>query len=172
MPETTYEAPSIPTLLTLSSFLYLNSAASSLCDRLIHANLLGPLLVGIIYGPQVANILPTDTLTTFINVGYIGLLIIVFEAGLTTDLSLLVANIALSVITALTGIMFPIGFSFFLLYFGYGYTVLEAFAAGASPFALGDRTALLALALMGWLLRGAPSAPLSPDLPAGPGGQE
>ena len=119
MPETTYEAPSIPTLLTLSSFLYLNSAASSLFDRIIHANLLGPLLVGIIYGPQVAGILPADALTTFINVGYIGLLIIIFEAGLTTDLSLLVANIALSVITALTGIMFPIGFSFFLLYFAF-----------------------------------------------------
>ncbi|KAI5824985.1 Sodium/hydrogen exchanger [Schizophyllum commune Tattone D] len=145
MPETTYEAPSIPTLLTLSSFLYLNSAASSLFDRLIHANLLGPLLVGIIYGPQVANILPTDALTTFINVGYVGLLIIVFEAGLTTDLSLLVANIALSVVTALTGIMFPIGFSFFLLYFGYEYTVLEAFAAGASlsSTSLGTTLALL-----------------------------
>ncbi|KAL1691137.1 Sodium/hydrogen exchanger family-domain-containing protein, partial [Schizophyllum commune] len=145
MPETTYEAPSIPTLLTLSSFLYLNSAASSLFDRIIHANLLGPLLVGIIYGPQVAGILPADALTTFINVGYIGLLIIVFEAGLTTDLSLLVANIALSVVTALTGIMFPIGFSFFLLYFGYGYTVLEAFAAGASlsSTSLGTTLALL-----------------------------
>ncbi|KAL1750904.1 Sodium/hydrogen exchanger family-domain-containing protein [Schizophyllum commune] len=138
MPETTYEAPSIPTLLTLS-------AASSLLDRLVHANLLGSLLVGIIYGPQVANILPADALTTFINVGYIGLLIIVFEAGLTTDLSLLVANIALSVVTALTGIMFPIGFSFFLLYFGYGYTVLEAFAAGASlsSTSLGTTLALL-----------------------------
>ncbi|KAL1673149.1 Sodium/hydrogen exchanger family-domain-containing protein [Schizophyllum commune] len=145
MPETTYEAPSIPTLLTLSSFLYLNSAVSSLFDRLIHANLLGPLFVGIIYGPQVANILPSDALTTFINVGYIGLLIIVFEAGLTTDLSLLVANIALSVVTALTGIMFPIGFSFFLLYFGFGYTVLEAFAAGASlsSTSLGTTLALL-----------------------------
>ncbi|KAI5892516.1 Sodium/hydrogen exchanger [Schizophyllum commune H4-8] len=145
MPETTYEAPSVPTLLTLSSFLYLNSAASSLFDRLIHANLLGPLFVGIIYGPQVANILPSDALTTFINVGYIGLLLIVFEAGLTTDLSLLVANIALSVVTALTGIMFPIGFSFFLLYFGFGYTVLEAFAAGASlsSTSLGTTLALL-----------------------------
>ncbi|KAL1706792.1 Sodium/hydrogen exchanger family-domain-containing protein [Schizophyllum commune] len=129
--NTTYEAPSIPTLLTLS-------AASSLFDRLIHANLLGPLFV-------VANVLPTDALTTFINVGYIGLLIIVFEAGLTTDLSLLIANIALSVVTALTGIMFPIGFSFFLLYFGFGYTVLEAFAAGASlsSTSLGTTLALL-----------------------------
>ncbi|KAI4526011.1 hypothetical protein K525DRAFT_289102 [Schizophyllum commune Loenen D] len=145
MPETTYEAPSIPTLLTLSSFLYLNSAASSLFDRLIHANLLGPLLVGIIYGPQVTNILPSDVLTTSINVGSVGLLIIVFEAGLTTDLSLLVANIALSVVTALTGIMFPIGFSFFLLYFGFGYTVLGAFAAGASlsSTSLGTTLALL-----------------------------
>ncbi|KAL1728513.1 Sodium/hydrogen exchanger family-domain-containing protein [Schizophyllum commune] len=136
MPETSYEAPSIPTLLTLSSSLF---------DRLIHANLLGPLLVGIIYGPQVANILPSDALTTSINVGYIGLLIIVFEAGLTTDLTLLVANIALSVVTALTGIMFPIGFSFFLLYFGFGYTVLEAFAAGASlsSTSLGTTLALL-----------------------------
>ncbi len=32
--------------------------------------------------------------------------------------------------------------------------------------------ALAAAAFMGWLLRGAPSAPLPPDLPAGPGGQE
>ncbi|KAL1747114.1 Cation/H+ exchanger, partial [Schizophyllum fasciatum] len=145
MPEIIYEAPSIPTLLTISSFFYLNSAASSAFDRLVHANLLGPLLVGIVYGPQVANILSTDVLNTFISVGYIGLLLIVFEAGLTTDLSLLVANIALSVVTALTGIMLPIGFSFFLLYFGYGYTVLEAFAAGAalSSTSLGTTLALL-----------------------------
>ncbi|TRM65089.1 Cation/H+ exchanger [Schizophyllum amplum] len=132
MPETVYEAPEIPTLLTLSSFLYLNSAASSLLERLVHANLLGPLFVGIIYGPQVANIIPADALSTFIDVGYIGLLIIVFEAGLTTDLSLLVANIALSTVTALTGIMFPIGFSFFLLYFGFEYTVLEATSLGTT----------------------------------------
>ncbi|PBL03117.1 hypothetical protein ARMGADRAFT_1003913 [Armillaria gallica] len=97
-----YTIPEIPILLTFASFLFFINLAEGLANYLIEAGLLGSLVVGIIYGPEAANILPTDAQTTFQIMGYIGLLLIVFEAGLSTDMSLLYKNIWLSLLVALT----------------------------------------------------------------------
>lgn len=127
-----YESPALTRLLTLSAFLYLINLADALFAQLINAGLLGPLAVGIIFGPQVANLLSESIQSTFISLGYIGLILLVFDAGLSTNITLLFNNIILSVIVALSGISLPIAFSLLLLHFGYGYSVLQAFAAGAA----------------------------------------
>lgn len=127
-----YESPTVPVLLTISSFLFLLNVANTIFTWLVHAGLLGPLAFGIIFGPQAANILPASIQSTFITLGYIGLIFIVFEAGLSTDISLLFRNLALSSVVAATGVILPIALSLLLLHVGYGYSLLRAFAAGAS----------------------------------------
>lgn len=129
---TPYEVPHLPLLLTISSFIYLLNLAEALLASLINAGLIGSLTVGIIFGPEVSNILPEYIQSAFIILGYIGLILLVFEAGLSTDVSLLYSNMLLSLVVALTGIAVPIAISILLLSYGYGYTVLQAFGAGAA----------------------------------------
>ncbi|TFK31570.1 Cation/H+ exchanger [Crucibulum laeve] len=137
-----YETPELPLLL---AFLYFINIGDAILAHLLNAGLVGSLVVGIIFGPQATNIIPEYALNTFIILGYIGLLLLVFEAGLSTDISLLYHNIVLSLVTALTGIVLPIVLSLLLLHFGYRYSLLQAFAAGAAPCStsLGTTLALL-----------------------------
>ncbi|KAF9076552.1 Cation/H+ exchanger [Rhodocollybia butyracea] len=141
----TYNLPDIPTLLAVSSFLYLINVAEAIFDRILKAGLLGSLVVGIIYGPEVADILPGDVLQALLILGYIGLILSVFEAGLSTDISLLYSNIAISILVGGTGMLLPIAFSIILIHFGFGYSLLQGFAAGASlsSTSLGTTLALL-----------------------------
>ena len=141
-----YDSPSLPILLSLSLYLSLISFSSSFAARAIHAPLLGPLLIGILFGPVLAGLVPTSTQQVFIDIGYIALLLIVYEAGLGTDLQLLFFNLPLSILVALTGILLPFALSFALLTSpAYGYTTMQAFAAGASlsSTSLGTTLALL-----------------------------
>ncbi|KAJ7165118.1 Cation/H+ exchanger [Mycena filopes] len=127
-----YTTPDAPSLLTVSAFLYLLNVAETLFARFINAGLLGSLCVGILFGPEVANILPADVHNTFITLGYIGLVLIVFEAGLSTNISLFFDNILLSCIIAISGMILPVAFSILLLCLVFGYPPLQAFAAGAA----------------------------------------
>ncbi|KAJ7581057.1 Cation/H+ exchanger [Mycena floridula] len=127
-----YQPPDQPTLLTIASFLFFNSLSENLFQLALNAGLIGPLVVGIIYGPQVANILPEYLAETFIVLGYIGLILLVFEGGLITNIDLLTQNIGISMLAGTTGIVLPITISILLLHFGYGYSALQGFAAGAA----------------------------------------
>ena len=77
--------------------------------------------------------------------GYIGLILIVFEAGLSSQPHLLFRHLLLSLTVAITGIVLPIGGSLLLLHFAYQYSWLQAFAAGAAlcSTSLGTTLALL-----------------------------
>ncbi|KAF7439887.1 Hsp70 ATPase ssc1 [Pleurotus ostreatus] len=140
-----YEHPPATIILTISSFLFLINVADALFEWLINAGLIGSLIIGVVYGPQAADILPNDLIISLIQLGYIGLLILVFEAGLTTNTQLLIDNLLLSTVAAVIGIGVPIGLSMLLLHVGYGYTLLQSFAAGAalSSTSLGTTLALL-----------------------------
>ena len=98
--------------------------------------------VGIVYGTPLANILLIEWQETFLSLGYIGLLSIIFAGGLDTRLDLLKANIFASLTVAATGSMLPIAFSYSLLYLGFGYGAVETFSVGASLSAtsLGEST--------------------------------
>lgn len=127
----TYDVPDIPLLLTVLSLLYLSNVAETIFNSLLEAGLLGSLLVGIIYGPEGVNILPEYVFQALLVFGYIGLILLIFEAGLDTNISLLYENVFLSGLVALTGIMLPIVFSIAIMPLGFGGT-LQGFAAGAS----------------------------------------
>ncbi|KAJ6562491.1 Cation/H+ exchanger [Mycena capillaripes] len=127
-----YATPQISLILTVGSFLYLINVAETVFTRFINAGLLGSLCIGILFGSEVSDILPEAIQSTFIALGYIGLLLIVFEAGLSTNISLFFDNILLSCTIALSGMGLPIALSMLLLHFGFGYPMLQSFAAGAA----------------------------------------
>ncbi|KAJ7050445.1 Cation/H+ exchanger [Mycena amicta] len=140
-----YSIPSIPLTLTVSSFIFLINVGDAVLAHLLNAGLLGSLIVGIVFGPDAADILPPSLIDSFTVIGYLGLLLIVFEAGLTTDVGLLFDNIMLSCAIALSGMLLPIGLSMILLHFAFGYPTLQAFGAGAalSSTSLGTTLAVL-----------------------------
>jgi Kef-type K+ transport system membrane component KefB len=104
---------------------------------IIRAGIIGPIAVGIIYGAPLANILEHNWQETFLAIGYVGLILIIFEGGLTTRMDLLKQNFSLSMLAATTGVVFPIGLSYILLHLGFGFgsveTVIIGSAAPQSP---------------------------------------
>jgi Kef-type K+ transport system membrane component KefB len=81
---TLYTEPGAVDVLIISSFLYLLNIFRVLFDKLINAGLIGEVLVGIIYGSPLAAILDTTWESTFRFIGYLGLILIVFEGELNT----------------------------------------------------------------------------------------
>jgi len=132
-------------IISFFTFLWL---AEYISAKVIRAGIIGPIAAGIIYGEPLANILHRDWQETFLYLGYIGLILIIFEGGLTTRIDLLKANFTLSLIGAATGVIFPIGLSYALLYVGFGYGAVETFIIGAalSATSLGTTFAVIASA--------------------------
>ncbi|KZO94703.1 Sodium/hydrogen exchanger [Calocera viscosa TUFC12733] len=127
-----YAEPTAVQLLTVASFLYLLNLSRYIFDQLIYAGLIGEIALGVVYGTPLAGILEETWEEAFTVLGYIGLVLIVFEGGLDIQPSLLVHNLPLSTICALTGIALPIGLSMLLLHVAFGYPLVQAFTAGAA----------------------------------------
>ncbi|KAK3323170.1 Cation/H+ exchanger [Cercophora scortea] len=127
-----YHEPGIISVLTLISFFVVLAVAEWLSAKIFRAGLIGQIIVGLVYGAPIGNILAWEWQETFLALGYIGLILIIFEGGLTIRLDLLKQNLLLSIIAALVGILAPIALSFALLYAGFGHTALEAFILGTS----------------------------------------
>ncbi|CDZ97715.1 Predicted K /H-antiporter [Phaffia rhodozyma] len=127
-----YVEPSLVSILSLGSFLILANVFGFVVERFIHAGLLGQIAIGVIYGTPLGNILDSSWEQTFLTLGYIGLLLIVFECGLTTPLNHLFKSLPLACFIAAVGVLFPIGISMALMVPRYSYSVLEAFVAGAA----------------------------------------
>ncbi|KAK5796516.1 hypothetical protein VI817_005801 [Penicillium citrinum] len=127
-----YHEPGIVDILIIVSFFFFLSLAEWVSAKIIRAGIIGQIAVGIIYGEPLANILKGPWQETFLAVGYIGLILIIFEGGLQIRLDLLKKNFLLSVLGAATGVCFPIGLSYLLLYLGYGYGAVETFIAGSA----------------------------------------
>lgn len=127
-----YHEPDIISILVLVSFFLLLSSLKWLFNKLTRAGLIGQILLGILYGAPVGNILHIEWQETFLALGYIGLILIIFEGGLTIRLDLLKANFLLSLIAAAIGIVTPIALCYLLLYWGYQYSALETFIVGAA----------------------------------------
>ncbi|KAJ9218081.1 hypothetical protein DTO166G4_472 [Paecilomyces variotii] len=127
-----YHEPSIVKILVLVSFFFFLSLAEWLSAKIIRAGIIGQMAVGIIYGVPLANILDMHWQETFLALGYIGLILIIFQGGLEARLDLLRKNLLLSTLGAATGVCFPIGLSYLLLYLGFGYGAVETFIIGAA----------------------------------------
>ncbi|PYH75408.1 Sodium/hydrogen exchanger [Aspergillus uvarum CBS 121591] len=127
-----YHEPGIVDILILISFFFILSLAEWASAKIIRAGIIGQIAVGIIYGKPLADILELDWQKTFLFLGYVGLILIIFEGGLNARLDLLRANLVLSMLGAATGVCFPIGLSYLLLYFAFGYGAVETFIVGAA----------------------------------------
>ncbi|RHZ58994.1 hypothetical protein CDV55_102781 [Aspergillus turcosus] len=127
-----YHEPSIIEILIVISFFFFLSLAEWVSARVIQAGIIGQIAVGIIYGLPLANILEKYWQDTFRVLGYVGLILIIFEGGLSARLDLLKKNFILSLLGAAVGVLFPIAFSFLLLYLGFRYGPVETFIVGAS----------------------------------------
>ncbi|KAE9986256.1 hypothetical protein EG328_006259 [Venturia inaequalis] len=126
-----YHEPDILTILIHASFLLVLNAVNYVLDNLLYCGLVGQLLVGIAWGTPGAKWLPDQVETVIVQLGYLGLILLVYEGGLSTSFPSLKANILLSVSVALTGICVPIALSFTLQGIA-GASPLQAFAAGAA----------------------------------------
>ncbi|KAJ5334898.1 hypothetical protein N7452_007301 [Penicillium brevicompactum] len=127
-----YHEPGTVQILIIVSFFFFLSLAKWFSAKIIHAGIIGQIAVGIIYGVPLANILEHNWQETFLALGYVGLILIIFEGGLGTRVDLLKQNFTLSMVGAATGVCFPIALSYLLLYLGFGYGAVETFIIGAA----------------------------------------
>ncbi|KAJ9497514.1 hypothetical protein H2202_006938 [Exophiala xenobiotica] len=88
-------------------------------------------LLGMAWGTPGAKLLSHAFEESATQLGYLGLIAIVFEGGLATSVKSVQTNLFLSVCVAATGILLPMAFSFSLLAVAHA-THLQAFAAGAA----------------------------------------
>ncbi len=126
-----YHEPGIVDILILSSFLLLLNVVNSIIDRYLFCGLIGQILIGIVWGVPGAAWLSMPLEETITQLGYFGLLLLVFEGGLSTSCAALKSNLLLSMAVASTGILLPMALSFSLIGIANA-TPLQAFAAGAA----------------------------------------
>ena len=74
-----YHEPSIATILIQASFLILLNSLNFLLDNLIYCGLLAQVFVGVAWGTPGAKWLDTEAEATITQVGYLGLILIVYE---------------------------------------------------------------------------------------------
>ncbi len=157
MPSLPYHEPTIITILSFTSFLLLLNGIRVVLDRLLYCGLLGEILLGVIWGLPVGGTawLTEATQETVQALGYLGLIGLVFEGGLSTSPSQLRATAYMSVSMATIGLLLPIALSLLLLVFPFSVgdqilhpTPLAAFSAGASlcSTSLGTTFAILSAA--------------------------
>ena len=78
-PSLPYHEPDIITILVQASFLLLLNVINSVLDRVLYCGLLGQVLVGIAWGTPGAKLLSTTTEEAIVQLGYLGLILLVFE---------------------------------------------------------------------------------------------
>ena len=159
MPYLAYGEPGITTILSLTSFLLLLNGSRYILDRLLYCGIIGEILIGVIWGLPVGGTawLTEGMQETIQSFGYLGLIGLVFEGGLTTNLALLRKTAYMSISVATIGLLMPIALSFILLVFPFSSSSgtlypspLAGFSAGASlcSTSLGTTFAILSSAGM------------------------
>lgn len=126
-----FQLPSTRDVIILCAFLFLLQAARIISQRILKVGSLGQVFIGALFGAPLANLIPMRLQLTCVDIGYIGLILLVFEGALATNLNLLVHHLALSIVLATTGVVVPVGASFLFLR-NIGYSNMQAFAAGAA----------------------------------------
>ncbi|KAL6898812.1 Sodium/hydrogen exchanger [Trichoderma evansii] len=126
-----YHEPDIVTILIQASFLLFLNVINFLLDHAVYCGLIGQIFIGVAWGTPGAKWLSTEAEETVVQLGYLGLLLLVYEGGLSTSLKALKANLFLSSCIAITGISVPVGLSFVLQELSDA-TPLQSFAAGAA----------------------------------------
>ncbi|KAF7586209.1 hypothetical protein BBP40_009288 [Aspergillus hancockii] len=126
-----YHEPAITTILNQTGFLLVLNLVNVCLDKLVYCGLIGQLFIGTLWGTPGAKWLDRDMETVIQQLGYLGLIMLIYEGGLSTPLPALKANLSLSLAVAITGIGVPMGLSFILTKL-VSATPLQAFSAGAA----------------------------------------
>ena len=126
-----YDEPDIITILVLASFLLLLNILGAALDSFFYCGLVGQILIGLAWGTPGARLLSKSFEEVATQLGYLGLILIVFEGGHSTSVPSVRKHLPLSICVAGTGVLVPIGFSFLLHSLGPA-TNLQEFAAGAA----------------------------------------
>ena len=109
-------------LLWIALILISTKVLGLLCKAVNLPEVVGALLAGVILGPSALNLMSMqgDTGTLLGYVAEMGVIFLMFSAGLDTDLKELKANLGASFITALIGVIVPLigGMIGYALYFG------------------------------------------------------
>lgn len=74
-----YREPDIVTILIFAAFLLLLTIANYALDRLLYCGLVGQILLGVAWGVPGANWLTREAQDTIMQLGYLGLILIVYE---------------------------------------------------------------------------------------------
>ncbi|KAI1074793.1 Sodium/hydrogen exchanger [Whalleya microplaca] len=126
-----YQEPPITALLTLSTFTLALNAVNSILDRALYCGLVGQVLIGTAWGAPGARWLAPAVQAAVVQLGYLGLVLVVFEGGLGTRVESVRRNLGLAGAVAVTGVLGPVGASFLLALIADA-SPLQCFAAGAA----------------------------------------
>lgn len=126
-----YHEPPIDIILNQSGLLIVLNLVNVCLDKLVYCGLIGQLFIGILWGTPGAKWLDREMETFIQQLGYLGLIMLVYEGGLSTSIKTLRANMLMSLSVAITGICAPMGLSFILVEM-VDATPVQAFAAGAA----------------------------------------
>lgn len=74
-----YEEPGIVTILIQSAFLLLLNIINHIFDNLIFCGLIGQIFVGVAWGTPGGKFLGQEAETVIVQLGYIGLILLVYE---------------------------------------------------------------------------------------------
>ncbi|CAD6444271.1 f5944a25-8495-4b08-baad-212b7d114a82 [Sclerotinia trifoliorum] len=117
-----YVEPGLEIILPLSTFIFILNITRDILDNFLYCGLIGEIFI-----------------ETIQYLGYLGLICLVFEGGLITDLKMLGETIWVTLSAAAMGILMPMALSFSIMGMkfdtveGSGYpTALAAFSAGVS----------------------------------------
>ena len=78
-PSLPYHEPAVATILVQALFLLLLNIVNVALDRVVYCGLLGQVLVGIAWGTPGAKWLSTQVEQVIVQLGYLGLILLVFE---------------------------------------------------------------------------------------------
>jgi Kef-type K+ transport system membrane component KefB len=112
-----YIEPVLAIILPLSTFIVLLNLARNLLDHALYCGLIGEIIIGILFGlPTSGTLLLSQPIQETVQcLGYLGLVGLVFEGGLTTDLGLLRKTIWTTLAAGAVGILAPMVLSLSLL---------------------------------------------------------
>lgn len=74
-----YEEPSLTVILVLTGFLLLLNGVNMVLDNMLYCGLVGQVFVGVLFGTPGAKLLTDEVESTVSNLGYLGLILLVYE---------------------------------------------------------------------------------------------
>lgn len=74
-----FEEPTIVAILIYSSFLLLNNIVNYALDRVLYCGLLGQVFIGVAFGTPGGKWLADEAETVVMQLGYLGLILLVYE---------------------------------------------------------------------------------------------